>query len=301
MTVLGVQGREPVCADKADQGRGKTAVVFHDEDAALAGLEAFPVIREGACLGWRWRGGEVAGPHRGSFARKAHGHEQGQGAAKALETFQHQVAPHPPGELPRNGQSEPGTAETPAGIAFCLLEGLEYLVEFGPGNADAGILHREGPGRRPEGVLRRGDHGGFQGDAPPFGELDGVGQEVLQDLPSSLDIRAQAEGRIGVHVDLEIEALDLGQGLEDGDHRFHQPGQGHLLENIVHVPGLDLGDIQDVIDQGKQIVTGAMDGVGEVHLLFREVSRLVVRQQPRQDHEAVQGRPQFVRHVGQEL
>jgi hypothetical protein len=65
--------------------------------------------------------------------------------------------------------------------------------------------------------------------------------------------------------------------------------------------GLDLGDVENVVDQVEQVVAGRVDRLGELDLLGAEVAFGVLRQQLGQDQRAVQRRAQFVGHVGEEF
>lgn len=67
------------------------------------------------------------------------------------------------------------------------------------------------------------------------------------------------------------------------------------------MPGFDLGQVQDVVDQREQVVVGRQDRLRIRHLLGAERAVLVVGQQLGQDQGAVERRAQRVRHVGQEF
>src|SRR5207249_9892275 len=51
---------------------------------------------------------------------------------------------------------------------------------------------------------------------------------------------------------------------------------------------LDLGQVQDVVDQVEQVVPGRVDRLGEVELLVRQVALRVLAQLVGQDEQAVQ-------------
>ena len=78
--------------------------------------------------------------------------------------------------------------------------------------------------------------------------------------------------------------------------------QPHRLEPQVHLAGLDLGHVEDVVDQRQQVLAGAED-VLRVFL----VALVAERAEHLADHdlgEAVDGverRAQLVAHIGQEL
>ena len=69
----------------------------------------------------------------------------------------------------------------------------------------------------------------------------------------------------------------------------------------LELAGFHLGDVEDVVDQGEQIVASRIDGAGELHLIVAEVALGVVGQQLGQDQRAVQWRAQLVGHVGKEF
>ncbi len=82
---------------------------------------------------------------------------------------------------------------------------------------------------------------------------------------------------------------------------FHQAAHGHLLWADLQHAGLDLGDVEDVVDQGQQVIARRIVGFGVAHLLAAEVDGRVVRQQLGQDQRAVQRCAQFMGHVRQEF
>ena len=61
--------------------------------------------------------------------------------------------------------------------------------------------------------------------------------------------------------------------------------------------GFDLGEIQNVADQGQQRLARLGDGLGIGALLGRQIG---FQQQPRHAQHAVHGRADFVAHGGQE-
>ena len=77
----------------------------------------------------------------------------------------------------------------------------------------------------------------------------------------------------------------------------------HALGGEVHSdrPGFDLGKVKDIVDQGEKIVARGMDGLRIFDLLGGKITCRILRQHLRQDEQAVQRRPQFVRHVGQKF
>ena len=68
-----------------------------------------------------------------------------------------------------------------------------------------------------------------------------------------------------------------------------------------HRAGFDLGQVENVVDQGEEIIARGMNGPGKFHLFFGQVPVFVPGKLIGQDEQAVEGSAQLVRHVGQEL
>ena len=73
------------------------------------------------------------------------------------------------------------------------------------------------------------------------------------------------------------------------------------LDRRVHRPRLDLCQIEDLVDQPEQLRAGGVDGGGELQLLRAEIAVRVLGQHLGQDEQAVERRPQLVRHVREKL
>ena len=67
------------------------------------------------------------------------------------------------------------------------------------------------------------------------------------------------------------------------------------------MPGLDLREVEDVVDQGEQVVGGREDVADVLLLLLVQVAEELLAQDLREAHDRVERRPQLVRHVGEEL
>jgi len=140
-----------------------------------------------------------------------------------------------------------------------------------------------------------------QGDAAAFGELDRIGQQVVEDLLQAQAVHLQLCRCIGAGGDLQLQALLCSQRFE-GLAQAHQDRlDGDGLFGQFHMAGFDLGQVQDVVDQRQQVGVGRMDRLGILDLFGAEVALAVVRQQPGQDQRAVERGAQLVGHVGQEF
>src|SRR5262249_56060250 len=93
-----------------------------------------------------------------------------------------------------------GPAVAAAGRAVGLLERAEDGVQVLVADADAGVGYRDGERPR-DGAIRRRIRGDPQFDPALLGELDRVGQQVVQDLPEPLpvgvELRRELAARCG--------------------------------------------------------------------------------------------------------
>ena len=73
-----------------------------------------------------------------------------------------------------------------------------------------------------------------------------------------------------------------------------QVRQPQLVDVHHHRAGLDLGQVQDVVDQHQQVVARRMDGLGEFHLFGGQVAVRVLAQLVGQDQQRIERRAQLV-------
>ena len=134
-------------------------------------------------------------------------------------------------------------------------------------------------------------------DLAALGELHGVVDEVGQDLPQPNGIAEQVLGDARRRMRQELEPL-VGRLLPgDRRHRADDVVEPEVGGFDVELAGLDLGEVEDVVDDRQQ------RGAGVVHLA--DVVALLRRQrglegEVRQADDGVHGRADLVAHVRQE-
>ena len=196
------------------------------------------------------------------------------------------------GETAREREPKPSALLRAGHSRVDLLKLVEdpILVLFG--DADASVrnrkLHR---------VIEaaRGD-----GHRSAFGsELHRVGHQVEQHL---LDLAA-----IGVDVarralaDHQLDSLLGRQRLHGADDLAHDVGHHHRLQSKLHLAGLDLRQVEDVVDQTEQMLAARVDLLQEP-LACRRRKLPVVRidQQLGETQDRVERCAQLVTHAGKE-
>ena len=89
--------------------------------------------------------------------------------------------------------------------------------------------------------------------------------------------------------------------LDDRQTIREQRGDLHRLEIEHHLAGFDLGQVEDVVDQREQMLAAAEDVADELFLLVAEIPDQAISQYFGEADDGIKGRPQLVRHVGEEF
>ena len=158
------------------------------------------------------------GPGRG----QPHGDDEGRAdAGFALDL---DVALHGLGQTAHDGEAETGAAEAARGRAVGLHEGLEQALALFGGEADAAVGDADAQPDIVAAVI--GQALQREPDRARFGELDGVAQQVEQDLLQAQRIADHPVGHVGGDIGRELEALGgglrrqrLGRALDQLDGR----------------------------------------------------------------------------------
>jgi hypothetical protein len=163
---------------------------------------------------------------------------------------------HEFGEAVGDGEAETGAAEAARGSGIDLGEGPEEAVHPVGRDADAGVADAE---VELEG-LAGGDALDGEEDLAAGGELDRVADEVEEDLLEARAVAQKEAGDIGIDKETKLEVLLLGLGaaeVEDGLDDGADVDRG-VLE--LDAAGLDLGVVEDVVDDGEEGVAAVADG-----------------------------------------
>ena len=194
-----------------------------------------------------------------------------EGAAARRLAVQADLAAHHLHQLPADGQTQPGAAVPPGGRGVGLGEGLEQPVLVGLGDADAGVGDLEAQhdlGRRPAGDEIDPDRHLALG-----GELDRVGGQVEQHLPDPAGVAAHApSGRPG-----SSRPAARGPWRTPPARAGRRPPRpawrrSKSIDVELDLAGLELGEVQDVVDDVQQRLAGAADALGVLALLRRRAS-----------------------------
>ncbi|MNZ61527.1 hypothetical protein D3C78_796260 [compost metagenome] len=192
-------------------------------------------------------------------------------------------------------QPEPGAAGLPRQRVVGLGEGLEQPAHVGVAQADAGVLDADAQLRVL--VVFVLDHGAH-GDAAFVGELDGIAHQVGQHLLQALRVADQVQRGVSVDQADQLQVLLVGGRGEDGQGVLDQLAQVErdVLED--QFAGLDLREVEDLVDDAEQAVGGLLDGSQVIALAPGQFALL---QQVGEADDAVERGADLVAHVGEEL
>ncbi len=139
---------------------------------------------------------------------------------------------------------------------------------------------------------------GTDGDHAALGELHGVRDQVGDDLRQPRRVARQHGRDVRVTRHHEVEPLLAGQLGEHGGHLLQQQPDVEVQPLQLQPAGLDLGEVEDVVDQPEQRPAGRLDTGRQPVLLG--VERGAEQEVVEADH-AVERRPDLVAHGGQEV
>ena len=191
-----------------------------------------------------------------------------------------------------------------------LDEGVEEPVHFLLGNAAARVVDVDDESARRSRLARRfrlTRHSrlprlpgpvDLDGNLPHLGELRGVADEVDEDLPESLLGKTEDRNRFRRGLDDELHAMSADAVAEDGGDFAEEPVHVARAAAHVHRAGVELGEVEDVVDEFEEGV-GAEDDAADVFA----AAPLVVRclgEEFREADDGVERRAKFVRHHGEE-
>ena len=204
-------------------------------------------------------------------------------------------AAHQLGQALGNGQPQARAAIPPGGGGVGLLEGLEQSGHLLFVQTDAGVAHGEAQGHRRAGMGQLAD---AHHHLARRRELDGVVDVVHQHLTQAQFITHPVGRQVRGDVEDQLQALAGGLVGQQGAQRGQETVEGELRALHAQHAGLDLGDVQHVVDDTQQVMTGLLH-VPQMILLPRVLGRL--QGQMRHAHDGVQRGADLVAHVGQEV
>ncbi len=171
------------------------------------------------------------------------------------------LALHPLDDAAGDGEAEAGAAVTPAELAVALLEFLEQARHAVFGDAWTGVVNRE---REHAAAALLDDHP----DAAGLGELHRVAGEVDEDLAQPVaGRRRRARGTSGATKAAISMPLPWAFGSKELDHALDHGTDVEGLGQEVDPAGLDLREVEDLVDEREERLPGGLHGADIGRLL----------------------------------
>jgi hypothetical protein len=143
----------------------------------------------------------------------------------------------------------------------------------------------------------------FSKSPPPCagcGEFDRVGHQIEDYLPDPRIVREDDRCNRRLDAALPVEAFCDRLRFPQVFNRIHQGGDAAISVFDLQLAGLDLRDIEDVVEDRQQRLAGRMDRTDFVLLFFIEAAVGVEQQICHADDTAQRG-PEFMAHRGEEF
>ena len=166
------------------------------------------------------------------------------------------LAAHEPAKLATDREPQASAAVLAGRRRIRLHELLKQPAHLLGRHADAGIRHtHDDPVAFPARLASRLQH-----DLAALGELAGIAQEVEHDLPQPDCVGPHPAQTVG-QTDLEPIAVPFRQRLGRFRHLLEQMRELDVLEAELEPARLDLGEIENLVDQLQQVLAGAVDAL----------------------------------------
>ena len=199
-------------------------------------------------------------------------------------------------QLARDGEPEAGAAEAPRHRSVGLLEGAEQAVQRGLLDADPGVDHLDPHRRRSRRATSRVERRSVT--PPALVNLTALPSRLISTCRSRCGSPSSGRQRHARQIGAQGQALARRRRRDDRQRLLEHVGQ--LEGDALHVQlaGLDLREVEDVVDDVHQVLGRLVDDGRALELLGAE--RRVEQQRGHAEH-AVHRRPDFVAHARQEL
>src|ERR1700681_576683 len=317
------QSFEAAVAREAEQDTRERRVVLHDQHDAVLRPDVVAVVVDVARRTRYRNRRERLRPRRNRHVlsddalcarRERKGLDGPAGARRALQRVEERerrsdaglglhrhVAAQQAGDHARDREAQAGAAVFARGRHVGLLERFEDDVVLVGGDPDPRVAHfeRDVRTRRPVDAAHLAVQ--CEVDGAVLRELERVRQQVLENLHQARLVGLDRVGDVPVDVDREAQAALLRHAAERPLDVVADVRDALLGDVDRGGAGLDLREVEDVVDEREQIGAGSPDGLRHLDLLVGEVLLAVVAELFGEDQQRVERRAQLVRHVGEKL
>jgi hypothetical protein len=241
------------------------------------------------------RGPDPRRRRRRTFVLPGQPEGEGERASPPLLAGHADLAAHELDKLPADGEAQPAAPVDASGRGVGLGERLEQHRAAPRTDPDTGVDDLDAHENALAGVL---GHDGAHDDFARLGELHGVAHQIREDLTDAARIPSQCGRHIWIDQGHQLETLGLRLlGQQVGD-LLDDDAQIEIDDLEIQLAGLDLGEVQDVADDGKQRLARAANRLRVCALLVAEFG--VEQHADHADHAVHRG-ADLVAHRRQEV
>jgi hypothetical protein len=130
------------------------------------------------------------------------------------------------------------------------------------------------------------------------GELDGVAEQVDEDLADAQGIAADPGGQVLRERDVQCELLVGGAHGNHGDRFVDDRRDAHGADVDAQLAGFDLREVEDVVHHGEQVLAGGEDALAG---LAAAAAAVLAQRDAREAEHRAERRADLVAHVGEEV
>ena len=133
---------------------------------------------------------------------------------------------------------------------------------------------------------------------PVFGKLDGIADQVQEDLPQPTGITVDGRRHRGIHQAHEFQPLLLGLRLQKVQNVLHGGPKIEVNDFQFQFPRFDFGKVENIINDSQESVGGLLHRFRTLTLILGQVG---LQQESCHPHHPIHRGPDFMAHGGQEL
>ena len=193
-----------------------------------------------------------------ALVQRCHAQQQFKAEGRAIPRYavDLEIATHQLQQAAADGKPEAGSPKTPGDGLIGLAEWLKQFGLVFLRNADAAIADAETDSDH---GLPDFQHFQLQLDTPRFSELDGIANQVGQHLPDTQTIANQLvrQRRVGFYGKCQL--FFFNSRRKQVTQIVKQDTQAEWLGFDTKLASLDLGEIQDIVQDTKQVFRGSVD------------------------------------------
>src|SRR5262249_2449362 len=231
----------------------------------------------------------------GGFRLQVESCGEAKGGSLADVAFDTDFAVHEFDELLRDCQSQAGAAVFARRRSVCLLKRLEHARLLALGNGDAGIGDGECQDHVVVVPLLGAD---LDDDLAGVRKLDRVADQIDNHLPQPAGVANQMIGNIRLDVAGNLQAFGVATKSQGLDAIAEVVAQNEVDFLEIQFLRLDLGEVEDVVDEAQERVTRGLDRLQIAALLGAQVG---VQGKFGHPDDSVHRRANLVAHVRQEF